>query len=414
MPDLEMDELASGGGDSFAVKMFKSIPLVIERKPALVNWKPALSLDHTWPASPNKAGMAACLEMVDSWNNGDFKQVGNCLEWFQWLDSEPFMLNEAGTGEDIYLGGHAYPVDIAACIADEMDNSMAMLAAQRLGRSHIGLCLMGLAPGPGKFVVDKNGDGTAQTVLVGTGKPKRDMDYVVRPGGRTWVRSGKKVGDPFTYTENYGAAGLVRIGLGRPLPTKKGILDTERAIWNARRKRWPVAQHPAFGLYGNDLFAAIDYSQDVTSVHKARAVVKWIKRMEQDFKFWRFVTGEVIGGMTDSRRSSTDQRTLDAWYLGGETRKTSPEDGIRSTYKPTRVWWEQQAVATQFVDGSGKVLRLPHPHAALAFCAVLDSDRDAYIDANDDFHSTPATPDDDIPSPPAPAPKSKPRDGWGF
>ncbi len=365
---------------SYAVKLFQSIPRLIERKSALVDWSLALNLEKKWPASPNKAAMAACCEMVDSLNKGRSARVDDCLEWFLWLRSQPFMLNEAGTAEDIYLGGVAYSCDVAACVAGEVGHEVILSRIQELCRSHIGLCLVGLVPWSGRRVVDLNGDGSAQTVLYGTGKPSSEMAYVCRPGMRSWVRNGKRIGDPFMFTENFGASALVCAALGLKIAK---VCKTERAIVAARNKRWPRAQFPPFGLYPEHLAAAFDYRNDLASSFKARPVAAWILAMELDFRFYRFSDGSCLAAMIDTRNSSTDPRMLDACYSGGETRKTSPEDGIRSTRKACKSWWETSGLCTQFADGSGKVLRIPVPPNAIpayVVCCDYDKDHD-YVDA---------------------------------
>jgi hypothetical protein len=388
--------------------MYRSIPLLIERKKALVDWRPALNLSKTWPASPNKAAMAACLEMLDALNRGDGFRVSECLEWFAWLRTQPFMLNEAGTAEDIYLGGVAYACDVAACVASEVGKALFLSHIQDLARSHVALCLVGLVPWPGKRVVDQNGDGGKQVVLYGVGKPASEMEYVVRPGMRSWVRKGKKVGDPFAFTENLGPSAIVRAALGLSIAKQ---MRTERAIWKARTKRWKPAQFPPFGLYPDQLAAAHEYRRDLTSVPKARKVAAWILAMELDFRFYRYSDGSCLGAMIDTRNSSTDPRMLDACYAGGETRKTSPEDGIRSTRKPCRSWWETAGLCTQFVDGSGKVMRIPAPpNATPVYIVCCDFDKPfAYVDAGTMGvgFAIPKTPEGQEPPPVVP-PKKKP------
>lgn len=383
--------------DSFAVKMYNNISVAINRGKVSVDYRSEASLERKTPGSHNKRWMANTIWLVESLNRNQTSLVREILDWTVWARTQPFMMNEALTPEDIYRGGPSYSYDVCACVAREINYPQAVGACDDLGKSNMAYLLAGLAPGNAKMVVDRGAGKPGSIVLKGTGK-RRQMAYIVQPGMRGWVREGKKGDGPFQFTEHDTCSGIVCMALNLRYP--KGLLSAEHAIWTARLKRWKRDIYPAWGLSGLDLASVHAYRQDLANPVKFRPIVKWMIPTNQDFEFYRYVTTEIEGLMSGPQRSSTDPLTLDGYHADGTTYKTSPEDGVRSTNRPIRSWREQGAMCSQFEDHSEPVRRIPRVQAEVAFSVIAHSGREAYVDSMyDGDEDLDPTPINDTPTP---------------
>lgn len=402
---------------SDATLLLDSLSGLIDRRPPSFDYRTELVLARRTPGSPNKAQMALAAFALDSQRSNRKADLAEALDYEKWLATQPFMQNETLTKEPIYRAGHAYPHQILMGVASDEGNQAAFDAARRLARSHFAWLLLGLAPAPGRTVLDHQPRNAGKgLVLLGDGTPTNSLRYVSQAGMRWWVRDRQNGTSVFMFMEALTPSVIVYQGLddgSKAWRYPKGQVSAEHAIWTSARKRWP--ELPPWGLSGDELAVAREFAADPTDRSLVRLIVPWLLVPELPVRFVRFVDASIVSLLCRDGESTTDPVAIDAWYAtgskpghGGERQIASPCDGIRKEAGHAIAWEEDAAFATQ-KEGGDRVFRVPKPTAAEAWTVVADG-RSVIVEG-EDRPAIPGTPPED--RPPAPAPSKPRRRGMG-
>lgn len=394
-------------GDSHAAKMAQCLADVAMKRPPRHGpiWIPDVDFSpDPNVGSPNKRTVANGLATLTAFDRKDFSTVQKGIDWFSWLSTQGFMLNESMTPEPVYRTLHSYPTLLVYGVAQAiMGDTGAAKEISKLPRSHFGWLLLGTGVSPGRKVLDHHRKDSDGCVLIGQGKPpKSGMIYVACAGMRAWVREGKTTASDFMFTENSAVSVIVAQGLGRRYDMKQEAV--QRDCFRGYEMRFP-GLFP-WALLRREVEIAKSFAADPTDSVSAEVISTWLMAPDLDYAIDRFDQGDVVTAMLETQGSSTDPRMIDAAYRNGEIRQASCSDGIRSTKEPQVVELESVSYAVRRTNGGGEVQRIARPSGRLVH-SVRSINGRVLFSADGDRGVVHPTPPDAVPPPVSRKPKRR-------
>lgn len=317
--------------DDAAVMNNELLDLVRGKVPGTAKWREEVPTDYTFKGSRNKPLTCKAAAGHYAYRVGKTAEAIAHLEWWLGYVKLPFMQGEELTPEEVYRPMFIYPAYSSAALARRMgrpDIERACLDFVRAGVTWLG---MGAGTGPGKKVTNHHlDDVTAPCVLVGDGGYWSKLPYVAQAGMRGHIRNRDGGPQTFHFTESVGLSAIVGQAANLDVPRK--LTPWQCDLFAAIGEMAPGIDILGFSSVQRTQFLAM--LNNPTNLGLVVEAVKWIAAYgpPMDFEFIRYVDGSVFVYMLKNHSSSTDDRMIDGWLLGGATMKASADDGLRSSH----------------------------------------------------------------------------------
>lgn len=346
-------------GDAEAMNR-ELLDLVRGKVPETSFWKEEVPSDNSLRGSKNKPLTCKAAASYYSYRVGRTEEAIRHLEWWIEYVKLPFMQGEELTPEEVYRPMFIYPPYAAAALARRLgrtDIERACLGVVRAGVVWLG---MGTGTGPGKMVTNHHLDNvTAPCILVGDGEFPSKLPYVAQAGMRGHIRNRDGGPQTFHFTESIGLSAIVGQAANLSVPRK--LTPWQCDLFAAIGDIAPGID--VLGFSPNQRVQFLGMLNNPTNLGLVVEVVKWIAAYgpSLDFEFIRYVDGSVFVYMLKNHSSSTDDRMIDGWLLGGSTLKASADDGLRSSHLSMECQETSNEIAC---SGSGRSVAIAKPRIA--------------------------------------------------